>query len=234
MVPTRTLLTPVTGLTSSYKNKKGALLPVEALGVASQVTHSMLGALVELDLAVRGSGGTLLITELWRSWGQQAAARKAKPTLANPPGRSFHQAGAATDLDVKNLNFKGVSKDKQLQKLWDLALPIGFHPVISKPDLSLPECWHLQLYGKDWESASKHISSFELAKAMILDVGCWDPSESTEIVKRMFIQSQLIRLGHYDVGAIDGIIGNKTSAVLRALNLSCTDADASISSLVKL
>jgi hypothetical protein len=219
----RTKLAKVTGLISSYKDKKGNYIPIEKLGDATQVTPDMLIAVLALDREVKDNQGTLLITELWRSWDTQAQAYKAKPKLANPPGKSFHQAGVAVDIDTKNLNFIGVPKDQWLEKFWELSKPLGFHPVISRPDLSIAENWHFQLYGKDWEAASLKIMMSELAKCCILDVGMWTPSEDKEKVKRMFIQSQLIRLGHYEISTVDGIFGPKTNGVLEFMGLKDMD-----------
>lgn len=112
-----------------------------------------------------------------------------------------------------------------MQKFWDICKPLGFYPIISKPDLSINECWHFDFPGKELEKAYKNISNSEFAKICILDIGKWDTNEDAEKVKKMFIQSQLLRLGFWGVGTIDGIFGNKTLDILKKIGMDKLSID---------
>ena len=227
MAPSRIQLVQVSDIETCYKNKSGQYLQSSVLGECSFVTPTMDVAIHSLRIGVNKEGGTFRISDLSRTWAMQEKARKEKPNLANPPGRSYHQANSAVDISVNGLDFP-IPRSKWIKKLWDIALPLGFHAVISQPLMDVNENWHFQIYGKDWEEASKNVSSSELAKAMILDCGRWDPKENELVVKKMFVQAQLIRLGLYEVGKIDGIIGTNTKKCLAKLGYidSVDDIDA--------
>jgi LAS superfamily LD-carboxypeptidase LdcB len=46
----------------------------------------------------------LLITDAGRTYAQQVALKRAKPKLAATPGKSWHEAGLAIDVDMAHLN----------------------------------------------------------------------------------------------------------------------------------
>lgn len=216
----RVELIPASGILSSYKKK---YKPKERLDVScfnnagqrgNYICPDMFEALLKLDSVVRQNKGQFYIIDLFRSWDIQAAARKAyetgkKRAYVAPAGGSFHTSGRAVDISVKELNFKDKEKEDWLKFFWDLAMPLGFRPIISIPDLGISECWHFD-YPGEWTEAYDKLSYSEAAKCAILDVGEWNPSLSKEKAQKMFIQSQLIRLGHYDIGKVDGIFGPKT------------------------
>lgn len=181
-------------------------------------------AVQELEKSVSAQGGELKINSIYRTWSKQQelfdlhAKEPKKYPVASAPGKSFHQAGRAIDFAVKELNFKNVPKEKWLEKFWDLSKPLGFTPIINKPDLSIPESWHFDRLG-EWAAVREKIGYLKTAQCAILDVGNWDPNEGLEKTKKLFIQSQLLRLGHFEIGEVDGILGKKSLAALLSLGI---------------
>jgi len=221
----RTELRGTIGISSSYKKKykPKQRLDISCFNNVGQrgnfTTPDMEDALLELDGLVQDEGGNFYIIDLFRSWAVQAENRAKyvsgkKRAFVAKPGGSFHSAGRAVDVSVKELEFPGVDKDDWLQKFWDLCKPLGFRPIIKIPDLGTSECWHFDFPGRDWNSAYDTLNYSEVAKCATLDVGEWDPAEDQSKVKNMFIQAQLIRLGEWDIGKVDGVIGSKTKAAL--------------------
>lgn len=225
-------LTGISGLNSIYK-KKSKYLDVYNFNNKGQrgnfVTPDMAEGLRKLEESVRLEGGTFLVIDLFRDWETQAENRKSyetgkKAAFVAKPGGSFHNAGRAIDIQVKELNFSDINKDQWLKKFWDLAIPLGFRPIIRIPELGVSECWHFDFPGDDWKTAYDALSYSEVAKCATLDVGEWDSTENKSKIQRMFVQSQLIRLGHYQIGKVDGIFGTKTNTVLNVLgNLSAEE-----------
>lgn len=227
----RIKLIPATGINSSYKKRRN---PNQRLDIGkfnskgqrgNFICPDMFESLKKLDLAVKEKQGNLYIIDLFRSWDTQAHARTAyeqgkKRAYVAKPGGSFHTSGRAVDISVKELNFEGECKDDWLQIFWDLAIPLGFRPIIKIPDLSISENWHYDHPGKDWQEAYDKLSYSEIAKCCILDVGEWNSVVSQKKVLNMYIQAQLIRLGHYEIGKVDGYIGSKTLIALEKLNLT--------------
>lgn len=234
--PIRTILVKASNLESSYTYqkgfKKGKRIDVSKFGEGAYVAPDMLVALEELAESVRKEGGSFYITDLFRSWDTQKKARLeflsgTRKDFIAPPGGSFHNAGRAVDFDVKNLNFQGVPRKLWLEKLWQLAIPLGFSPIIKIPDINASESWHLDYPGKDWQKAYNSISYSEVAKCAILDCGKYK-ERNKETLKNMFIQSQLIRLGFYEIGSVDGILGEKTKKVLTSLGIDSYSTDEAI------
>ena len=238
MIPSRVQLVQATGLLSSYKKKSNPALrwDVSVFKEGSYVCTDMLEALIQLDAAVTAQKGTLYITDLTRTWELQQKRRddyvsKVKPAYAAVPGGSYHQAGRAVDFSTSELNFQGIPKDQWLKKFWDIARPLGFFPIIKIPDLNKSECWHFDFPGKAWEKAYDYMDDFSsdaidytlIAKCCILDVGKWDPKENPDKVVKMFIQAQLIRLGKYEIGTVDGLIGAKSWKAIQSLGITATD-----------
>lgn len=221
----RIQLKETSGLQSIYK-KKGKYLDVSNFNNQGQrgnfVTPDMAEGLRKLEEAVRLGGGQFLVIDLFRDWDTQAENRKSyvtgkKKAFVAKPGGSFHNAGRAVDIQVKELNFSDTDKDEWLKKFWDLATPLGFRPIIRIPELGVLECWHFDFPGDTWAKAYDAVPYSEVAKCATLDVGEWDPTENPAKVQRMFVQAQLIRLGHYQIGKVDGFFGPKTNTVLNVL-----------------
>ncbi len=232
-MPNRISLVNLTGIKSSYPLTKENKLDVSVFKEGAKCAPDMRDALLSLRVAVESEGGDLQITDLFRPWATQEKLRAdylvsiqdpliKDKAFAAPPGGSFHQAGRAIDINVKGLNFKNVAKDMWLDKFWELCKPLGFYPIIRIPDEGMSECWHFDFPGTAWEAAYKKLNYTEVAKCAILDAGCWDDPTR---VQAMFVQAQLIRLGFYEIGKVDGIIGSKTKAILAKMQLDKANLD---------
>jgi hypothetical protein len=238
----RVQLIEASGIKSSYskKNKPKEKLDISCFNSAGQrgnfVCSDMFEALKQLDKLVSINKGQLLITDLFRSWDVQAKNREdyesgKKKAFVAKPGGSFHNAGRAVDISVNELNFEGKEKGEWLKFFWGLAKPLGFYPIITLPDLGISECWHYDYPGKTWEKQYLKLDYAEVAKCATLDIGEWDPKVSPDKTKIMFLQSQLIRLQHYGIGKVDGILGPKTLKILKEITTS-NDLDFQIAELL--
>jgi hypothetical protein len=202
-----------------------------AIGVG-RMTPDAAAGLLALHLAVERAGGDLRITDCYRDVAGQAAARakydawvaagKPKPGTAAYngstmksayvalPGRSNHNAGRAIDVHLAALRFPGVHAEKQLDKLWELAMPLGWMPIIKSPDEAASEAWHFDFLGP-WRPVQSRVGYEQAAIAAAADVGNGEAGGAT--FRR--IQGQLHR-GGFDPGKIDGLPGKATSAALTA------------------
>ena len=126
-------------------------------------------ALLQLHRAVTEAGGDLRVTDCHRSVATQAAARakydawvaagkprpgsagfdaaRMKAAFVALPGWSNHNGGRAVDIDLQRLAFPGGHPGRYLDRLWALAMPFGWSPVIRAPDERASEAWHLDFYG---------------------------------------------------------------------------------------
>ena len=214
---------PVKDLDSCYLDSKGNRLKVSAFNNIGQKGNFLAPDFIEILLRVRdkveAKGGNLYIVDLFRSWKTQAEAREAyksgkKPFVARP-GHSFHNSGRAVDISLKDLKFANVAKKDWLKVFWEIAKPEGLLPIIKAPSMNASEAWHFDAPGTDWSPAYEKLSYDEVAKCCVLDIGEWHhPDDSEEKVLAMFIQAQLIRLGNFEIGKVDGIIGKKSLAAL--------------------
>jgi hypothetical protein len=220
-IPRRIETVLASGLTSSYKKKykPKERWPTDVFKKGAYVAPDMFDALVKLDHLVKFNKGNLYITDLYRSWEDQEQARKAfetgkKKAFVAKPGSSFHNAGRAVDISIKELNFEGMDRDLWLSNLWNIAQPLGFRPIIKLPDMDASEAWHFDYPGEEWIDVYDKLSYPEAAKCAILDIGGWNPKTGKIKLKKMFCQAQLIRLGYYEIGKVDGVFGPKTNKVL--------------------
>lgn len=235
-MPNRIKLVPMTGVKSAYPLAKADKLDVSVLKDGAQCVPELRDALLALRVAVESEGGDLQITDLFRPWAMQAKLREEyEKSVTDPnikdkafaakPGGSFHQAGRAVDISIQALKFKNVAPDLQLDKLWALAKPLGFKPIIRIPDERMSECWHFDFPSSTWEAAYSKLNYSEVAKCAMIDAGCWDPNEKPTKLDAMFVQAQLIRLGFYEIGSVDGVIGSKTLDVLKKMGLDKATMD---------
>ena len=180
MHPKRFELVKIEGLGTSYFGKiLKRRLDVSKLGQSAFVCPDFKEGLLKLNELVKNEGGNFYVTDLLRDWRTQEKARYEyiigkKPFVAKP-GESFHGSGRAVDIDIKNLNFSFPKQD-WLKKLWELALPIGFRPVIDSPAMDKAEAWHLDFVGV-WLKSLGALSYKDAAMCAILDVGMWNPFE---------------------------------------------------------
>lgn len=117
----------------------------------------------------------------------------------------MHNAGRAADFDIASLKFSAVPAELQLDTLWNLALPIGWRPVLRDPKEKAPEAWHFDFWGC-WQPVLDRLGYEQAAICAVLDVGMWGPFTAAP---QRFLQAQLHRAG-YNIGAIDGLVGPKT------------------------
>lgn len=232
----RTVLVPVDPrILSSYgpggtatSIPRAQLRPLRDLA-GGRATPDTAAALLALHEAVTAVGGDLRITDLYRSVDTQRDARakydrwvaagKPSPgtaafdpkTMKNAyvaiPGRSWHNAARAIDVHIDALRFPGVAADRQLDRLWDIATPLGWRPIIKAPTEGVSESWHFEHMGP-WARVAARRSTEEAAIAAAQDIANGElPGEGLRL------QGGLHRAG-YDVGEIDGIVGQRTLSAL--------------------
>jgi len=128
------------------------------------------------------------------------------------PGRSFHNAGRSIDIHVAALRFPGVPSLQQLDTLWDIAIPLGWTPIIRTPNEQESESWHFDFL-EHWRPVLERRGYEEAAIGAVLETGENGAFPACGMTRR--IQSQLHRAG-YDCGAVDGIFGARTEGALYA------------------
>ena len=203
-----------------------------------QLTPDTFEATKLLEQQIKAVGGIFVLNTCFRSWAKQQSLvdlhkkDSVKNAFAAPPGGSYHQAGRSLDVNIKTLNFPGVVKEKWLEKLWAIALPLGFRPIINSPDMNESEAWHFDFLGP-WKAVRDKVGNVEAAKCAILDVGNWNPNETPQKIRNMFIQAQLLRLGHYEIGKVDGSIGPKSLKAIKDLGIVESDLDKVAQWLIK-
>jgi hypothetical protein len=209
---------------------RSQLKSLVSINVAKMAPDAAAG-LLALHTAVLAAGGDFRVTDCFRSVDQQKAARQkydnwiaaGKPAPGSPgwdaktmknafvavPGRSNHNAGRAIDVHLAALRFPGVAADKQLDKLWELAIPLGWSPIIREADERASEAWHFDFLGC-WKPVQVRAGYESAAVAAAADVGNGETDSGWRRV-----QGQLHRAG-YNVGTVDGLAGNKTKGALAA------------------
>ncbi len=220
------------------------LTPLAKLGKAGIAHPETAPALLALHQAVTARGGDLRITECHRDVGVQRAARAkyekwvaaGKPRPGTPgfdaatmkaavvaqPGRSGHNAGRSIDVHLGALAFP-VPADKQLDVLWECALPLGWKPIIRTADESASEAWHLD-YPGELAGVMSRLGYEQWALCGAILVGHGDL-----VTFAAAVQAMLSRAG-YDLGKIDGIAGLKTNqALAQALGVDVARVPAILS-----
>lgn len=248
-VPARIpLITVSPTIQSSYHDEAGnrRALVDYGTGVVATCPPDVAVAMLALHEAIAAAGGSMYVTALHRPnevsdaahakyqrWKRDKAAGKSfdptihKSAYAAPGGESLHNAARATDLHVVDradgklvpVMFPGLPGDQQVDELWRLARPLGFTPIISKPNERASEHWHLDFLGP-WEATHARLGAKQAAMAACLDIGKGGYGRDLERA----LQAQLHRCGQ-DVGKIDGYIGAKTRGGLAALGLSESTRD---------
>jgi hypothetical protein len=136
-------------------------------------------------------------------------AKTMKNAFVAKPGRSFHNSGRSIDVHIAALRFPGIAADKQLDKLWEIARPLGWHPIIANPDERASEAWHFDFLGC-WKPVKERAGYESTAVAAAADVGNGEADNGWRRV-----QGGLHRAG-YNVGTVDGVAGSKTKGALSA------------------
>lgn len=186
-------------------------------------TPGLYKALTTAQRAVLEAGGTMGVTECYRSFATSQKAhdkwkRGDRKHYACPGGASVHNAGQAIDIDAYHLG------GLDLADVWDIVVPLGFTPIISEPKM-VSECWHFDFRGEwydfhRWAKKNARRNAYaQLARCMTLDVGAWDGKASGWSSKRIevaYIQAQLHRIGVHVVGKVDGLPGPATRRAVSA------------------
>ena len=207
---------------------RSELRPLAQLGKMGVCHPEVAPKLKELHDAVFAAGGDFRVTELHRDVAVQRAARAKydnwvragkpnpgssdfnsatmKAAFVAQPGRSTHNAGRAIDIHVGMLSFP-VARDKQLDRMWEIAQPIGWTPVIRRPDENASESWHFDFWGELLPVLSR-LGYEQAALCGAILVGHGDLTNYDAKV-----QAALVRAG-FEIGKIDGQAGPKTRAAL--------------------
>lgn len=236
-LPRRTLLVSVgPQILSYYKDRAGGRTPLIKLA-AGRMTCDATGALLLLHKGVSELGGTLLITDAYRSAQVQRAARAKyetwlaagkpsprtdfynkktmKAAFVSRPGRSFHNAGRAIDIAHMYAAPESVPRDKKLDWLWDVAKPLGWRPIIKAPNESQSEAWHFDFMGP-WASTYDRLGYGQAAMCAVLDLGHGIALYSRPW--KRWVQAQIHRAGQ-DIGDVDGLWGKRTRGGAEALGV---------------
>lgn len=188
-------------------------------------------ALKKLSDAVAASGGDFRVTDCHREVSVQIALRKRydfwvasgkprgaafnsktmKSAFVAPPGKSNHNGGRAIDIDIGSLKFPGVPANLQLDKLWEIATPLGWSHIIKYATEGASESWHFDYQG-ELEGIFDRLGYGQGALAGALLVGQAGGWQTYDRV----IQALVCRAGQ-NIGEIDGIIGTKTRAAVETL-----------------
>lgn len=204
-------------------------LSTDSWGVC--VEEAAIG-LLKLNNACLEAGADPRFTELHRELGVQALARakyerwvaagKPKPGTAGfnaktmkaayvaMPGRSGHNAGRSTDVDTGKMVFPGVPANLQLDKLWEIAIPLGWRPVIKEAKEGASESWHLDYPGElAGVMARDGYEQWAVCGALLVGHSDFDDFDAV-------VQACLCRAG-FSIGKIDGDPGPKTNGALESV-----------------
>lgn len=200
-------------------------------------TPDMLTAMRLLSDDLKAAGGQLILSDLYRSYDMQLQAHLdyetgKKTAYSPPPGGSMHEAGRAFDLDLDALKIS-------LSDFWKLAAKRNLLPIIDTPTSGQNEAWHFDCRGSHslvYEYyAAKKGDNFKhpytaMAASAIVSSGVKVDALGDEPTTG-FIQSGLIRLGQV-IGDLDGRIGPKSWAALKALNIDPNENAANIATAI--
>ena len=124
--------------------------------------------------------------------------------------------------------------ERKLAALWSLAIPLEFTPLDRYPLSSeTSSVFHFfgpwaSLYERLCAEGRGHLAWPSVCAAAQSDVGVWAGSK----VMERFVQSQLHRIG-FNCGAIDGIIGKRTTSALAASGIATAPMESIADQLIK-
>jgi hypothetical protein len=222
-------LIPIT-VASIYNN---AALPSRMAKCTPDTARAIEGIVEDL----KGLGHHLRLSDLFRSYEMQRQSHLdyvegRKRAFSPAPGGSLHEAGRAMDIDLESI---GVS----LAKFWEIAEANGFLPIIDQPIAGRSESWHFDCRGSHdrvyrYVQAGKAGASIapysQMARSAILAIGVHVDQVPDQTVA--LVQSGLIRLDG-DPGRIDGVMGSRTLAAMRALDIDPDDPAGSVTAKLK-
>lgn len=229
----RTPLVRISGLVSSYPAAKPYPERYDLADPHCEHTawapRYVWDALVRLQAVMEAEGGTVGITEVYRSMansrlGHALYVAGKRPEYVADAGESAHNAGIAVDLDVWHARFPGLDPDGWIRMLWDLCVPLGWRPIARRPEMSAPERHHLDCvieWGPTLDWFRRHRPSHAytgFVRCGILDAGAWDRNVipvTDEWLAVAYCQAQLHRVGIHEVGMVDGVAGPLFDAARR-------------------
>jgi len=203
-------------MTSKYR----PLVAIPEFGAGAVCADDARGPFLAWQAAVAAKGGTLHANSLTRTCAQQQVLRDAyvrwlnagKPApavaAANKPGRSNHQGGRAIDANTLNA-FPHAPADQQVDLLWATGAPLGFTHIIPRPDETLSERWHFDVW-LGWSTVKDHLGYDTGCLCSALDVGQAGEWQSDE----RLTQALLLYIG-LDIGEPDGVLGKRSWAAIR-------------------
>lgn len=229
---------------SSYPlgKPRAQLKRLRDLGDAGRVPADVARGILDLHNALTSLGVDFRVTDCARSIAQQAAARKKyeawlaagkpspksnhfndqtmKAAFVAEPGYSMHNARRAIDANTETAVFPNTPANRQLDRMWEVAQPIGWRPIIKAPSEGVSESWHYDFMG-DWLPYYERSGDYKTAAmCMCLDIG--EAFYGRDDVR--MLQAQLQRAG-YNCGAVDGFPGAKLSGALAAAGYHHSERD---------
>lgn len=211
-----------------FKDKKRLPLPKRMAVCAPD----MKAALISIGEAVEEAGGKFYLSDLFRSYEMQMQSHNdfvsgRKKAFSPPPGGSMHEAGRAFDMDLSSIKIS-------LAEFWEIAAKFDVLPIIDKPKSGVSESWHFDKRGShglvyDYYKAGKGKNMkfyTAMAASAILAIGVkvdrFGKNQSAAA-----LQAGLIRLG-FELGSIDGDIGQKTRTALDDAKIEFTNAEETL------
>jgi hypothetical protein len=203
----------------------------------AQCTPDTLKALQAIRDDLRAAGGDLALSDLFRTYEMQMQSHMdfvnhKKKAFSPAPGGSMHEAGRACDLDLDKLKMK-------LSDFWEIAKKHGMRPIIGSPDSGASEAWHFDCRGShdivyQYYKSGKgtNMDKYEAMSASgILAIGV-KVDRFGHNQSGAALQAALIRLG-FELGNIDGQVGNKTKTALAAAGIASTDTETALAAAVE-
>lgn len=207
---------------SIYKNRSGEQVNLPER--MAQCTPDMAKAIKVLSAEITKAGGSLILSDLFRSWDMQQQAyldcqTGKKTAYSPPPGGSMHEAGRAMDIDLSKIKI-------HLLDFWKIAKPLGFMPIIAEPNPRTSEAWHFDFRGSHqlvydyylrMPRDKRNMKPYEaMAMSAITDNTDLPYTRQIGNLGVLRCQCMLVRLGK-DIGLLDGFAGNKTNTALQGL-----------------
>lgn len=220
--------TPLTHINiESIYFKDGKRLPLPKR--MAQCAPDVKEALIKIGKDVEDKGGKFYLSDLFRSYEMQMQSHLdfvsgRKKAFSPPPGGSMHEAGRAFDMDLDKMEMK-------LADFWEIAARHGFSPIIDKPVKGVSESWHFDCRAShqlvyDYYKSGKgtNMKAYTaMAASGILAIGVKvDFFKNNQAAAA--VQAGLIRLG-FELGSIDGDVGQKTRAALGKAGVEWTTVD---------
>lgn len=202
------------------------------------------GEPVRLTEAVRPSAVQAVLRAGWDAWveadkptpgGPHWNARTMRTAFAARAGESFHGCGMSVDIDVGALFCAGLIRGSNavLAKFWALASEHGWTPIIPEPDASRSEAWHFDHTGgllpvRRLFEANHYLPAYDDVARVANALAGTLPVDNTEAA---YVQARLT-IGGFWCGKIDGLIGAKTLAALKAAGVELPATRPTVANMV--